>query len=93
MKRRLSAWGASTLVALSVMAVELFGASVLPHAAIVCVVAYLLPGTRSIYPSQRLVSSNPGRPLSALMQIRHMHPESPPSAGAAPGSDAGKHAP
>jgi hypothetical protein len=45
---------AKTPLALSIMAVELLGASALPHAAIVCVVAYLLTGHRGIYPAQRL---------------------------------------
>lgn len=44
---------ANTPLALSVMAVELLGAEVLPHVAIVSVVAYLLTGRRSIYRAQR----------------------------------------
>jgi H+/Cl- antiporter ClcA len=40
-------------LALSLMAMELLGAAVLPHVAIVCVVAYLLTGKRSIYSAQR----------------------------------------
>jgi H+/Cl- antiporter ClcA len=39
----------NTPLALSIMAMELLGAPVFPHAAIVCVVAYLLSGKRSIY--------------------------------------------
>jgi H+/Cl- antiporter ClcA len=42
----------NTPLALSIMAVELLGASVLPHVAIVCVVAYVLTGQRSIYTAQ-----------------------------------------
>jgi len=42
----------NTPLALSIMAVELLGAPVLPHVAIVCAVAYLLSGQRSIYPAQ-----------------------------------------
>lgn len=45
----------NTPLALSVMAVELMGANTLPHVLIVCVVAYLMTGSRSIYPSQRLL--------------------------------------
>jgi H+/Cl- antiporter ClcA len=45
----------NTPLALSIMAVELMGAHALPHALIVCLVAYLLTGRRSIYPSQRRV--------------------------------------
>ncbi|MDB4973059.1 MAG: Chloride channel protein [Myxococcaceae bacterium] len=43
---------ANTPLALSIMAVELLGASLLPHAVIVCVLAHALSGRRSIYPSQ-----------------------------------------
>ena len=46
----------NTPLALTIMAMELLGSAVVPHAAIVCVVAYLLAGRRSIYPSQRLTS-------------------------------------
>ena len=42
----------NTPLALSLMAVELLGGSVLPHVAIVSVVAYALTGNRSIYTSQ-----------------------------------------
>jgi H+/Cl- antiporter ClcA len=57
----------NTPLALSIMAVELLGANILPHVAIVCVVAYLISGHRSIYPSQRVTrgkgGGGPGRPL------------------------------
>lgn len=42
----------NTPLALSVMAVELLGAQVLPHVAIVCVLAWLFTGRRTIYPAQ-----------------------------------------
>ncbi|MGZ3419458.1 MAG: chloride channel protein [Polyangiales bacterium] len=45
---------ANTPLALSIMAVELLGANVFPHVAIVCVLAYLLSGHRGIYPAQRI---------------------------------------
>jgi len=45
----------NTPLALSIMAVELLGSNTLPHVMIVCVVAYLMTGSRSIYPSQRLL--------------------------------------
>ncbi|MDP9035933.1 MAG: chloride channel protein [Myxococcota bacterium] len=44
---------ANTPIALSIMAVELLGASALPHVLIVCVLAYVLSGDRGIYPAQR----------------------------------------
>jgi H+/Cl- antiporter ClcA len=44
---------ARTPLALSVMAVELLGGALFPHAAIVCVLCYLLIGERGIYRAQR----------------------------------------
>ena len=46
----------NTPLALSIMAVELLGANILPHV----VVAYLISGHRSIYPSQRVAEAAPG---------------------------------
>ncbi|MEO6419423.1 MAG: chloride channel protein [Polyangiaceae bacterium] len=46
--------GANTPVALSIMAVELLGGFAFPHVMIVSVLAYLLSGSRGIYPSQRI---------------------------------------
>jgi H+/Cl- antiporter ClcA len=51
----------NTPLALSIMAVELCGAAILPHAVIVCVLAYLFTGHRSIYPAQRLVREKWGQ--------------------------------
>ncbi|MBK8480496.1 MAG: chloride channel protein [Proteobacteria bacterium] len=51
---------ANTPLALSIMALELLGAAVFPHAVIVCVLAYLLTGHRSIYPAQRLLRGKGG---------------------------------
>ncbi len=45
---------ANTPLALSVMAVELLGGAFFPHAAIVCVMCYLLTGQRGIYSAQRV---------------------------------------
>jgi H+/Cl- antiporter ClcA len=56
---------ANTPLALSVMAVELMGASVLPHVVLVTVFAYLLSGHRGIYPAQRLARWKHGGPLFA----------------------------
>jgi len=44
---------ANTPLALSVMAVELLGGALFPHAAIVCVLCFLLTGQRGIYRAQR----------------------------------------
>ncbi|MFN7132873.1 MAG: chloride channel protein [Myxococcales bacterium] len=53
---------ANTPIALSIMAVELLGANVLPHVVIVSVVAYLLTGHRGIYPRQRIARLKHGGP-------------------------------
>lgn len=45
---------ANAPIALSVMAVELFGVGVLPHVVVVAVLAYVLSGHRGIYSAQRL---------------------------------------
>ena len=45
---------ANTPLALSVMAVELLGGALFPHAVIVCVLCYLLTGQRGIYSAQRV---------------------------------------
>lgn len=60
----------NTPLALSIMAVELLGANALPHVAIVCVVAYLLTGHRSIYPAQRLLTAKSGRRLDGPVALR-----------------------
>ena len=60
----------STPIALSIMAVELLGASVLPHVMIVTVIAYLLAGHRGIYPAQRLFRRKHGGLLPRLIALR-----------------------
>lgn len=64
----------NTPLALSLMAVELLGAAVLPHAVVVCVVAYLLTGHRSIYPVQRLFAPKGGGPLPGPTTLQAMSP-------------------
>jgi H+/Cl- antiporter ClcA len=54
---------ANTPIALSIMAAELFGADVLPHVALVSVLAYVLTGARGIYRAQRVIHTKRGRPL------------------------------
>lgn len=64
----------NTPLALSIMAVELLGANALPHVVIVCVVAYLMTGSRSIYPSQRLVREKGSATLfDAPRTLRDVH--------------------
>lgn len=44
----------NTPIASSIMAIELFGPSVAPYAALSCIVSFLITGHRSIFPSQIL---------------------------------------
>ncbi|MEZ4248951.1 MAG: chloride channel protein [Polyangiales bacterium] len=62
----------NTPVALSIMAVELLGANVLPHVVIVAVVAYFLTGHRSIYGAQRVGRTKGGRTLSPPVALRDL---------------------
>lgn len=68
----------NTPLALSVMAAELLGVSILPHVAIVSVLAYLMTGHRSIYPSQRVMHTKGGSRLTSPVSVREL------SQGAAP---------
>lgn len=60
----LLAGAANTPIAASVMAIELFGPTLAPHAAVACMVSFLIVGYRSIYPSQLL-----GIQKSASLQV------------------------
>ncbi len=71
---------ANTPLALSIMAVELLGANVLPHVAIVTVIAYLLTGHRGIYPAQRVFRRKHGPALASLARLSDLRaPERPPN--------------
>lgn len=50
------AGAANTPIAASVMAIELFGPAIASWAALACVVAFLMTGRRSVYPSQRMAA-------------------------------------
>jgi H+/Cl- antiporter ClcA len=50
----LLAGAANTPISASIMAVELFGPTVAPYAAVACVISFLMTGHRSVYPSQVL---------------------------------------
>ena len=54
---------ANTPLSLSIMAVELLGANVLPHVFIVTSLAYVLTGNRSIYITQRIQETKTGQAL------------------------------
>jgi H+/Cl- antiporter ClcA len=62
----------NTPLALSIMAMELLGAATFPHVVIVCVLAYLLSGHRSIYPAQRLLSGKGGDRLVSPKPLRDL---------------------
>ncbi len=60
---------ANTPISATVMAIELFGSPVAPLAALACIVAFIVSGHRSVYPSQILA-----RPKSKALGIRHECP-------------------
>lgn len=62
----------NTPLALSIMAVELLGADVLPHVVIASVTAWLLSGHRSIYTAQRLTRAKGGIALPAPTPLRDL---------------------
>jgi H+/Cl- antiporter ClcA len=76
----LLAGAANTPIAASVMAMELFGAAIAPHAAVACMVSFLIVGYRSIYPSQVLgiqksssLKVTTGRPLGEFRHAEVAH--------------------
>ena len=68
----------NTPLSLSVMAVELLGANLFPHAVIVCVLTYLMSGQRSIYTAQRLLRGKSGLALLRPTALRDLHSTPPP---------------
>jgi H+/Cl- antiporter ClcA len=75
---------ANTPLALSIMAVELLGAPLFPHVVIVCVVAYVLTGHRSIYPAQRLRIGKAGERRSRGVALRDLAATPPQGADNSP---------
>ncbi len=73
---------ANTPLALSIMAVELLGAGILPHVVLVSVVAYLFTGQRGIYPSQRIARLKHGGPL--LQRLAPLQAVEDPGRGSEP---------
>lgn len=65
-------------LALSIMAVELLGVAIFPHAAIVCALAYVMSGHRSIYPAQRLLGGKGGGRLSRPVALRDLRDTASP---------------
>jgi chloride channel protein, CIC family len=66
------ATSSNTPLALSIMAIELMGAPLFPHVVIVCVLAYLLSGHRSIYPAQRVIHTKSGARLTKPTSLRDL---------------------
>lgn len=63
------AGAANTPVAATIMAVELFGSRLAPFAALASIVAFVISGHRSVYPSQVLA-----RPKSKILLLNGEHP-------------------
>ncbi len=62
----------NTPLAASIMAIELFGPSVAPYAAVSCVISFLITGQQSVYPSQR-ISWDSGKMLPAPLPAVSPH--------------------
>jgi H+/Cl- antiporter ClcA len=71
----LLAGAANTPIAASIMAIEMFGSGVASHATIACIVAFLMSGHRSVYPSQVLSMLKSGSLTAttgkAMNQVQH----------------------
>ncbi|HOE17848.1 MAG TPA: chloride channel protein [Syntrophorhabdaceae bacterium] len=66
----LLAGAANTPIAASILAIELFGASVAPYSAVSCVISFLMTGHRSVYPSQILaVSKSPSIKVQRFKEL------------------------
>ncbi len=68
----LLAGAANTPIAASVLAIELFGPSIGPYAAISCVISFLMTGHRSVYPSQVLAVGK--SPSIKIERFKDMEP-------------------
>jgi H+/Cl- antiporter ClcA len=53
----LLAGAANAPISASIMAVELFGPSIGPYAAVSCIISFLMTGHRSVYPSQMIATA------------------------------------
>lgn len=62
----------NTPLALSIMAVELVGASVLPHVVLVSVLAFVFSGQRSIYMAQRMWRGKGGTDVAKPTALREL---------------------
>lgn len=73
----LLAGAANTPIACSILAIELFGATVAPYAAVACVISFLMSGHRSLYASQVLTISKSPAIRPALGEEIKDQPEQP----------------
>ncbi|WP_381498688.1 chloride channel protein [Spirosoma flavum] len=65
----------NTPIASSILAIELFGATVAPYAAVSCVISFMMSGHRSLYSSQRLaVSKSRAIQVDVGKEIRDLDP-------------------
>lgn len=72
----LLAGAANTPIAASIMAVELFGPTIAPYAAVACVISFLMTGYRSVYPSQLLsIQKSAAMHVELGKEIEHANPE------------------
>ena len=65
----------NTPLALSIMALELLGAGAFPHVVVVCVIAWVVSGRRSIYPAQ--LRPGPSLATPAVVGISAAGPPAP----------------
>jgi H+/Cl- antiporter ClcA len=73
---------ANAPLALSIMAAELLGGAVFPHAMVVCVLGYVLTGHRGIYPAQRLFRAKGSvHGQQQAVALRDVGRTEPPSGG------------
>ncbi len=69
----------NTPIASSIMAIELFGTSVAPYAALSCIISFLITGHRSIYPSQILgIRKSASIKVEVGKEIEKIKPEAQP---------------
>jgi hypothetical protein len=70
---------ANTPISASIIAVELFGPSIAPYAAIACVISFLMTGHRSVYPSQVLsIAKSASIKVEVGETMENLHPSFAP---------------
>jgi H+/Cl- antiporter ClcA len=68
------AGAANTPIAAGIMALEMFGPSLGPYAAVACVISFLITGHRSVYPSQVLaMAKSPSIRVTLGEQVEKIH--------------------